>query len=182
MCWKDKRDRKQGPLPASAAWSLITLYFSVSAAGRSNSSQVARLTYSLVLFLFRILSYLWVLAHALPAVPSAFTNPASFRKYQYVLQRLDNCGSSPKWSLLPKSTPGASSLYSQWLPEVGPLRALTTLDTVIACIFYGLPLWIWDPWNQESYLIYLCNLSNQDSYSHTKISNEHLLNEPQKGY
>lgn len=112
MCWKEKKYSKQGPLPISPAWSLITVYFAVSAPVRLNFTQVAKLTYSLILFLVRILSHLWVLAHALPAVPNAFLNLAPFRQYQYALQNLDNRGSSPKWSLLPESVPGAFSLYS----------------------------------------------------------------------
>lgn len=42
MCWKEKRYSKQGPLLVSAAWSLITLCFSIYAPVRLNFIQVAR--------------------------------------------------------------------------------------------------------------------------------------------
>lgn len=113
MCWKEKKYSKQGPLPISPAWSLITVCFSVSAPVRLDFTQVAKLTYSLTLFLVRILSHLWVLPHALPAVQHAFLNLAPFRQYQHALQNLDNRGSSPKWSLSPSLCQLLySSLYS----------------------------------------------------------------------
>lgn len=112
MCWKEKKYSKQGPLPTSPAWSLITVCFSISAPVRLNFTQVAKLTYSLILFLVRILSHLWVLPHVLPPVANAFLILAPFRQYQYALQSLDSHGFWPKWSLLLEPVPGASSLYS----------------------------------------------------------------------
>ena len=99
-------------------------------------------------FAFLLTSGSW---HALSVALNAFMNLTVLRKYQYVLQNLGNCSFPQKWSLVPKSVPGAASLCSQWLPVRGSLRALTTLYVVIACIFYCIP-W-WDPWKQGPCLI-----------------------------
>lgn len=69
VCWREKGYSKQGTLLIPPAWSLITSDFSVSAPVRLNF--IARWTYSLVFFLVHVLSHLWVLAHAPPAVPNA---------------------------------------------------------------------------------------------------------------
>lgn len=126
MCWKEKGYSKPGPLLMSPAWPLITSYFCLC------SSKIEFHSGCLV----DISTHSVSCSHGflplgpctdIPCCSPCLTKLVLFRKYQNVPQNVDNCGSSQNGPRLPKSMTGVASLCSLWLPELGSLRALTTL-------------------------------------------------------